>query len=165
MAHSCKLYDNTWSPVCCTSSLARTCRSCPLGLLLYIYHTIRQINNCKHALVLLLQLMIVGSLTTDGNLWGSRSALRVIGVYVAQLGWNAASRYITKDWGEDVVVNLVGLLVFAMVAGLMLIIQIRSHAQIWAEALQSGEVTDAKTIRCGNVLTQCAHYCSVAVLL
>ncbi len=93
------------------------------------------------------QLMIVGSLTTDGNLWGSSSALKVIAVYCAQLVFNCASRFITKDWGEDVVVNLVALLIFAGVAGLVLIVQIRSHSQIWAEALQSGEVTDAKTIR------------------
>ncbi|KAL0026270.1 hypothetical protein WJX77_007445 [Trebouxia sp. C0004] len=94
----------------------------------------------------LTMLMIVGSLTTDGNLWGSSSALKVIGVYCAQLIFNCASRFISKDWGEDVVVNLVALLIFAGVAGLVLIIQIRSHSQIWAEALQSGNVTDAKTI-------------------
>ena len=109
-------------------------------------HTAKPINPSL-TLTLSLQLMIVGSLTTDGNLWGSRSALNVIGVYVGQLCFNAASRYITKDWGEDVLVNLVALLVFAVVAGLVLIVQIRSHAQIWAEALQSGNVTDAKTIR------------------
>lgn len=102
--------------------------------------------SCKSPVVL--QLMIVGSLTTDGNLWGSRSALNVILVYVAQLIWNLASRYITKGWGQDVAVNVIGLFVFAGVAGLMLCIQIRSHGQIWAEALQCSNVTDARTIRC-----------------
>lgn len=91
--------------------------------------------------------MIVGSLTTDGNLWGSRSAINVIAVYAAQLGWNLASRFITKHWEQQIAVNVVGLLVFASVAGLMLCIQIRRHAQIWAEALQCSAVTDAKTIR------------------
>lgn len=97
--------------------------------------------------LLVLQLMIVGSLTTDGNLWGSRSAVNVIAVYCAQLCWNLASRFITKSWGQQEAINVFGLFVFACVAGLMLCIQIRHHAQIWAEALQSGAVTDAMTIR------------------
>lgn len=97
--------------------------------------------------LVLLQLMIVGSLTTDGNLWGSRSALNVIAVYAAQLCWNLASRFITKHWDLQIAVNIVGLFVFANVAGLMLCFQLRRHAQIWAEALQCSAVTDAKVIR------------------
>ena len=97
------------------------------------------------------QLMIISSLTTDGNLWGSRSAMNVIGVYVGQLCFNAASRYITSSWGQDIAVNLVALLIFALVAGIMLCHQVRSHGQIWAEALQCGNVTDAKTIRYASV--------------
>ena len=108
---------------------------------------------------MLLQLMIVGSLTTDGNLWGSRSALNVILVYCGQLIWNLASRFITKNWGEDVAVNVIGLFVFAGVACLMMCVQIRAHAQIWAEALQSSNVTDAKVIRLVNP-TVCS--CSMA---
>lgn len=93
--------------------------------------------------------MIVGSLTTDGNLWGSRSALTVIAVYCGQLCWNLASRFVTKSWNDSIqmAVNVLGLFVFANVAGLMMCIQIRRHAQIWAEALRSSAVTDAKTIR------------------
>ena len=112
---------------------------------------------------MLLQLMIVGSLTTDGNLWGSRSALNVVLVYAAQLCWNLASRFITKDWGQDVAVNVIGLFVFAGVAGLMMCVQIRSHAQIWAEALQCSNVTDAKTIRSVSHAAVCTHWLRVVL--
>ena len=101
--------------------------------------------------------MIVGSLTTDGNLWGSRSALNVCLVYAAQLCWNLASRFITPNWGQDVAVNVVGLFVFAGVASLMMCVQIRAHAQIWAEALQCSNVTDAKTIRSALHTADCTH--------
>ena len=107
----------------------------------------------------LLQLMIVGSLTTDGNLWGSRSALNVILVYCGQLIWNLASRFITKNWGEDVAVNVIGLFVFAGVAGLMMCVQIRAHSQIWAEALQSSNVTDARVIRLVPTVCESAVVC------
>ena len=94
------------------------------------------------------QLMIIGSLTTDGNLWGSQSALNVIGVYIGQLCFNAASRYITADWNQDVAVNLVALFIFVLVAGAVLCYRVRQHAQVWAEALQCSNVTDVNVIRC-----------------
>lgn len=103
---------------------------------------------CLHTDELLcLQLMIIGSLTTDGNLWGSKSAFNVIGVYVGQLGFNAASKYITKDWGQDVAVNLVALFIFVLVAAAVLCYRVRQHAQVWAEALQCSNVTDVNVIR------------------
>lgn len=95
--------------------------------------------------------MIIGSLTTDGNLWGSKSALNVIGVYVGQLCFNAASRYITADWNQDVAVNLMALLIFDFVAAAVLCYRIRQHAQVWAEALQCSNVTDVNVIRCPSV--------------
>ncbi|KAL3151781.1 hypothetical protein ABBQ38_012755 [Trebouxia sp. C0009 RCD-2024] len=95
----------------------------------------------------LTMLMIIGSLTTDGNLWGSKSAFNVIGVYVGQLCFNAASKYITKDWGQDVAVNLVALFIFVLVAAAVLCYRVRQHAQVWAEALQCSNVTDVNVIR------------------
>ena len=93
------------------------------------------------------QLLLVASLTADGNIWGSSSAVVVFGVYVAQVCFNAVSHHVAAGWGNPIAQNLVGLAIFVAVSATMLYLHVRAFIRVWAEALSVNKITNPRQIR------------------
>lgn len=97
-----------------------------------------------------MQLLLVASLTADGNIWGSSSATVVLGVYVLQVGFNAVSHRVAAGWGSPLTQNLIGLLIFAGVAAATLYMHVRAFIRVWAEALSVDKLSNPREIRLGS---------------
>lgn len=97
--------------------------------------------------VALLQLLMVASLTADGNVWGSSSAVVVLALYIVQVCFNAVSHHVTASWGNPIAQNLVGLLVFALLSTGVLYLHVRKYIRVWAEALSVKGLSNPREIR------------------
>lgn len=97
-----------------------------------------------HALV---QLLMVASLTADGNVWGSSSAVVVLALYIVQVCFNAVSHHVTASWGNPIAQNPAGLLVFALLSAGVLYLHVCKYIRVWAEALSIKGLSSPREIR------------------
>lgn len=82
-----------------------------------------------------LQLLVVASLTADGNIWGSTSMLTIIGLYSLQVLVNGVSHVIARGWGNPIAQNVIVLAVFVVLSAWLLYVHLRRHLQLVARAL------------------------------
>ena len=90
---------------------------------------------------------MVASLTADGNVWGSSSALTVLALYVVQVCFNAVSHHVTASLSNPIAQNLVGLLIFALLSTSVLYLHVRNYIRVWAEALSVKALSNPREIR------------------
>lgn len=90
------------------------------------------------------QLLIVASLTADGNIWGSTSMLTIAGLYVLQVTLNGVLHVVEYNWAHPITQNIVALAVFVVLSGFLLYLHMRKHLRLVAEALSTGVLEAAK---------------------